>query len=177
MITNAFKKAMMLMLTNSSNRNKSSNALAAKTINGSTYYLNKLSGWPVYNMSTTVRVSSSAYAGIWIGSGTTPPTADDYSLEERITSNASGTATISGDYIDSDGNPTLKMVVTITNTGSDSITISEIGFFQSINAATSVSASGSDAVFMLDRTLLNTPVSIPAGESAAITYTLKTVIV
>ena len=120
MVTNNFMNAVKLMLANISNRNKSSNALIVKSPVGNTNYLVRLSAWPVSNISTTVRIGSSNYSGIWIGSGTTPPAATDYTLESRITSGATGTCTISDDYIDGDGNPTLKMVVTITNTGSES---------------------------------------------------------
>lgn len=178
MLTNVFKKAMQLALVNSSSR-KSSNAFQVRGANGNTYYLTGIvsNNWPSANPTTTLRIATSTSSGIWIGSGTTSPTAEDYTLEARITSGVSGSCSISDDFFDNDGNPILKMVVTLSNNGSADITVSEIGFFQQLNAATSISSSGTAQVFMIDRTILNEPVTIPAGESVAITYTLKTVIV
>lgn len=122
-------------------------------------------------------INAYANPGVWIGSGTTPAAVTDYALENRITSGASGRCVVPSDTgVDENGNPQIMMVLTITNTGSSSITVSEVGFFQNVKASTSPnSGGGSGTLIMLDRTLLNTPATIPAGESAAITYTLKTV--
>jgi hypothetical protein len=176
MVTNNFKQAMKLILTNNNNRN--SGGLPITDVSGNAKYLLRLSGWPnSSNVDTGVRINSYNNPGIWVGSGLTPPTPADYCLESRITSGMSGAVQIDNTYLDANGNPQLKMIVTLTNTGSTSITVGEIGFFQNVQMANNASGSGSSSnLVMIDRTVLNTPVTIPAGESAAITYTLKTVI-
>jgi len=177
MVTNNFKQAMKLILANKNNRN--SGGLEIKDTTGATKYLMCISGWPSGSgVATSVIINSNNNPGIWVGSGNAEPAATDYNLGNRITSGASGTVSFPNNSgVDENGNPQLKMAVTITNTGSANITIAEIGFFQQVNAHSSASgSSGSSTLVMLDRAVLNTPVTIPAGESAAITYTLKTVI-
>lgn len=176
MVTNSFKQAIKLILVNFNDRN--SGGLPITDINGNAKYLIRLTGWPQgSNVSMNAVISASNNPGIWVGSGVTPPTPADYRLESRITSGLSSAIRIDGSFLDANGNPQLKIILTLTNTGSESVTIGEVGFFQNVQMANTASgSSSSNSIVMLDRTVLNTAVTIPAGESAAITYTLKTVI-
>ena len=63
-----------------------------------------------------------------IGSGTTPPTIDDYKLENQITSgfSASITGSSSIDAIHSSGQFTITL--TIVNTQTENLVISELGY-------------------------------------------------
>lgn len=174
MLTNNFKQAMKLMLANTTDR--ASGGLEIKDLSGNTKYLTRLSQWPSSNVQLYIRTDTSN-AGIHIGSGSSPEAVTDYALESVIASGFTGSYSI-GERADANGNPQLELIMTITNTGSEDITVSEVGYYQNVYYANSPSGDGNtQQPIMLDRTLLNTPVTIPAGESAAITYRLKTVIV
>ena len=122
-------------------------------------------------------VLNSTNSGVSVGSGTTPPTINDYNLESTITSGLSAATPVVSTQLDENGNPYVKLVYTINNISQNSITISEIGAKIQIFAATTQGASAtSSLIFLLDRTLLDSPVTIPAGEYAVIEYVLKTVI-
>lgn len=118
--------------------------------------------------------------GIAFGSGTTPATEDDYTIENLIRSGISVTYAPSdgfGSYFyDSEANSEdVYITFTITNTGSSSISISEICRFATFSlgsdygAAVGTGASYRSA-FLIDRTVLDTPVVIEAGSSGVIRY-------
>lgn len=176
MITTNFKQAMKMILTNYNSRNEG--GIEVKNTSGSTKYLMVFDGWPSSSsVSKGVVINSNNSPGIWVGSGSTPESESSYTLDSRITSGLTANNPTFGSGVDESGNPQMKLVIMLTNTSSSSITVAEIGFFQQIRLANSASgSSGTLETIMLDRTLLDTPVTIPAGESAAITYTLKTVI-
>jgi hypothetical protein len=108
--------------------------------------------------------TSSAY--IHLGRGTTPPTLDDYCLEDLISSGVSlGDKTVVKSI---DGNTvTLEYGVTVNNASSDDITIGEVGI--SVPASY---ASNSRYAVLIERTVLSEPVTIKAGEVGSVTYTL-----
>lgn len=113
-------------------------------------------------------------AGFCVGSGTTAADEDDYDLESQITSGISASVVVNPGLDESD-NPYVAYDLTITNTGSESITIGEIGFKQSLYTTTAADGTSfSNRTFLLDRTVLDTSVTIPAGSYAVIRYTLKT---
>lgn len=99
---------------------------------------------------------------IEVGTGTTTPTADDYNLESQdnnITVIPVGVATT--------GSNTRTYTVICDNQSDEDITITEIGWFIKTLYTTN---TGTFDDFMLDRTVLSTPITIPAGQSKAITY-------
>ena len=120
---------------------------------------------------------SPSSAGIAVGSGSTPATVDDYCLENMITSGITATipATATATYDNTHKQYVVSKDITIANTGSASITISEIGILASVKYADSVgvSASANSATVLADRTVLDTPVTIPAGESGVIRYEFR----
>ena len=108
-----------------------------------------------------------ASAGWTVGTGNTPATANDYQLETPINSGVSGSATINP-INDSTLNRIIKKVsIIITNTGSTNISINEIGFKDSIYSNTAINKSGNNAIFLLYRTVLETPVTLTPGESTS----------
>lgn len=117
----------------------------------------------IYNLS------KSGGSGVRIGNGTTPATPNDYKLESQITSgfsyyNQSG-ASLSADE---DG---VSMFATyaITNTSAEPLVISEIGVFASVcQSNTSATTSA-----LLERTVLETPITISPGEAKTLTYTIR----
>ena len=177
MITNNFKNLLKTMLTMSAANRRY--GVPVTDIDGNTTYAvgqNQSGSWP-YSLAMDFYANASA-AGIHLGSGTTAPSVNDYSLESRIYSGLSVTkAEQVGEGLDSSGNLQCKTVLTVKNNNSSSVTIGEIGYVQNIRC---VSTQGETTLttkrVLFDRTLLNNPVTIPAGESAAITYVLKTVL-
>ena len=135
--------------------------------NGNTYYSNGYVTLAPYfgalSSSSTIR----------IGSGTTPATINDYNLESMLSSGF--TSTISKEYgLDSDNNPYVTFTIAVSNTSSSAMTIGEIGLFLGFGASsTQYATSQTSSTVMVDRTVLDSPITIPAGEAATITYTLK----
>lgn len=115
--------------------------------------------------------------GIKAGSGTTAPTEDDYKLESFLADivdniivfRTSGNVMITRGY--TNDTPYITFSITVTNTSANAVTISEIGMFGW--AAVSIAGTASMTTVMLDRTLLDTPVTIPAGDTGLVTYTIS----
>jgi hypothetical protein len=171
MLTNNFKAAMALVLIRCG---KNEGLLPVVAYNGTTYWLTPSSNIP--NNPTGSFTTSASGNGICVGSGDTPEAATDYQLEEPISDNLQASVVQTVD-VDASGNPFLMYDITITNSGGSAVTIREIGYRQSLYAATTEGGSGSNRTCLLDRTVLETPVTIEANGIATIRYTLKTVIV
>lgn len=108
--------------------------------------------------------SSYSYYGVVFGNGTAPATLDDYQLAgdhfQTYDAFASITSNSTEDYTE------IVATYTITNTGTSEFTISEIGLtscYNSYNEGT-----------LVERTLLDTPVTIPAGGVGQVIYTIRT---
>ena len=111
---------------------------------------------------SSVRFDS--FNGIIIGKGTTPPTLDDYYLEFQITS---GLTTSNSRGIDENGNP--YTLITMANATNKAITVGEVGIIASVYYGT----NGYTCYALLDRTVLESPITIEAGGVGQITYTLR----
>lgn len=173
MLTSAFKKRMALMPESGI---QIKGLLEARAANGTNYFLanngDTGSSWPKAP-AWTLSLSATS-AGIVLGTGGTPATEDDYVMEAAITSGISAVITsISGV---SGGAPYIEYNLVITNTGSSAVSIREIGYNQNLPATPDNGSSSGigNRVYLLDRTVLITPVTIPAGETGVIRYTLKT---
>ena len=121
--------------------------------------------WPSDRSYQTTFTTSNVGIGISLGSGSTPAAETDYALESIITSGIS-TSIITAMQQDSNGNPQTIDTITVTNTGSSDITIGEIGM------TVTPKNSGTLIYVLVDRTVLDSPITIPANESAVITYTI-----
>lgn len=99
-------------------------------------------------------------SAIVVGSGTTPPIVTDYKLESQITT-VSGSASYK--RVSAANSDTFTAVATITNTGTEPITISEVGL--QLKAT-------NNSNYMVERTLLESPITIPAGGTGNVTYTI-----
>lgn len=115
-------------------------------------------------------INSTAILGngyLMLGTGTTAPTADDYRLESPITTNLScDSVSVSRTSL------TKTYTATFTNSGSSDITVTEVGFVVYILYLYGPNDENSDH-FLMDRTVLETPITIPAGESRTVTYELS----
>lgn len=113
-----------------------------------------------------VRTSYTGNGGVIFGTGTTPPTIDDYKLESEIISTISGSASVTPTFDDT--GMTLTAIYALTNTGSADITIGEIGLI-----ASGMSSQDWYLKMLLERTVLDTPLTIPAGDIGKVTYTIR----
>lgn len=104
--------------------------------------------------------------GVSFGTGTTPPTASDYFLENILTSTSISVATPSAvSFSRVDTYEEYSVTFGVTNKTDNAITITEVGLIAALQS------SGSYA--LVDRTVLETPITIPAGQSKQITYTIR----
>ena len=100
------------------------------------------------------------YGGVVFGDGDTPATAEDYKLAGNIitgiTANANLTRSIN--------NGVAQIVAIYTITASSEVTIKEIAAF--------TTSGSSSSYYIVDRTVLDTPVTIPAGGVGQVVYTI-----
>ena len=113
---------------------------------------------------------STTGTGVSFGTGTTPATASDYFLKSILSNtqiNVSTPSSISFSRYDTYEEYTVTFGV--TNKTADAITISEMG----LTAMPYSPNSGNNYYALVDRTVLDAPVTIPAGQSKQITYTIR----
>lgn len=107
--------------------------------------------------------------GVSFGTGTTPATASDYWLESILTASQISVATPSAvSFSRLDTYDEYSVTFGVTNNTSADITISEVGL-----TAMPASAGGTACYTLVDRTVLDAPITIPAGQSKQITYTIR----
>lgn len=106
-------------------------------------------------------------AGVVLGTGTTAPTLDDYAMSGVLVSTYTYSATLKNE---SDENGiTSTALYTITNTGTSAITIGEIGLIADLTT----NSSSESYKGLLERTVLENPITIEPGGVGQITYTLR----
>lgn len=105
--------------------------------------------------------------GTWYGRGRTPATADDYTLEDPITDGSLTGASGSSALITTVANGYMQISAphSVTNNTNEEITIGEVGCF----GMTYSNGSG----VLLDRTVLDEPITIPAKGTVAFEYVIK----
>lgn len=108
----------------------------------------------------------SGYGGVIFGDGNIPVTIDDYCLSGNIITTLSGNGTVT--WTASDTELVGESTFLLTNTGTSEVTIRECGLFGGAN-------NNNGYTRMLDRTVLDTPVTIPAGGVGQIVYTVRIV--
>lgn len=131
----------------------------------------KLKSKSSYGSSLT---SSSDAQGVIFGNGNTAPTINDHALAgDHLT-----TATITPSFSytrDTDGITSICQY-TILNTGADAFTVSEVGLVIPWYGKKTTDSSGSSSRYypvLIERSLLDTPVTIPAGGVGVVTYTIR----
>lgn len=103
-----------------------------------------------------------SWGGVAFGDGSTPVSFDDYELAGQAHAAYDATASISKS-VDDDG-ATITALYTITNNSDADMVIAELGLFHGYN---------NTVYFMVERTVLDSPVTIPAGGVGQITYTIR----
>lgn len=119
-------------------------------------------GYPVIDDPTT-----STATGVYFGSGTTPPTKDDYTLEVPITAGLIATGLQQRALLAYDGNgkATAEGSYILKNTSEETITVNEIGYF-----ANGHSNGTSSYLILHERSVLDTPCVLEPGEAKMVTY-------
>ena len=114
-----------------------------------------------------MRKSYAESAGVVLGTGSTAPTLDDYALSGNLVSTYTYSATLKNEK-DENGLTTTAMY-TITNTGNSAITIGEIGLIADLTT----NSSSESYKGLLERTVLDTPLTIEPGGVGQLTYTIR----
>lgn len=118
--------------------------------------------------------TNSALNGIYFGSGSTPATKSDYSLESPITSGLTITASALQNTTDGNGKYIYSTDFIVKNTTESEINIYEMGAVSQLpsKAITNVSSAALCYPILFERTVLTEPITIAPGESKLVTYKL-----
>ena len=106
--------------------------------------------------------------GVLFGDGNTAVTINDHCLSGNVIPLSSDNVRVSITNEASDSGLTVKARYTITNVASTDITIREVGLMEGYRYHN----DSSDAAVLVDRTVLDTPVTIPAGDVGQVEYTI-----
>lgn len=152
--------------------------IQGKTLAGNTLYIP-----PVYAASPTwgpivsslVESGSSSSVGVAFGSGNTSPSENDYTLENLITGITANTPTLETFFDETNHKYVARLDYTIQNDTGAEISIKEVALFVRFNTATTwggtpVTSAAGRYSFMIDRTLLASPVVIPNGDAGTVRY-------
>ena len=126
-----------------------------------------------YMRTNSSNFETYANPGIYFGTGTTPATEDDITLEKFITSGITVSSSTPGYSKNAEGMWIVQTIYIVTNTSEEEISISEIGFF---SESTNYSSSNKNYEYhpiLFERTVLENPIVIPSGEARVINYQLN----
>lgn len=102
------------------------------------------------------------FGGVVFGTGSVEPKFDDHKLSGDLITTISAACSVSPTL--DDGGCTFTGMYTLTNTGSEEIIIGEVGLIMN---------SPYSGTFLIERTVLDSPVTIPAGGIGQVTYTIR----
>lgn len=143
----------------------------AKKITNTIYYTNFIEPGDTNNtyyarldkFVTESKTSGNYMSGVAFGDGNAAPTLDDYVMSGNHMTNYSASAVINKEQ--DDEGVVISCIYTITNGSDAAFTISEIGLY-------GVSPNDGCAA-LVERTVLDSPVTIPAGGVGQVTYTIR----
>lgn len=173
MVTRNFKTLLKMMLTASGTI--ASNGPTVIDNTGEIFYLMHNFSYFPYSVATSAVLNLNA--GIYVGSGVHPDyaTNDNFAnLAQQIFSGANLNVTTVSVGQDEFAAPYVDYKITVTNTGSEELTICEVGYAQRLKGKRHSKAIVSDIVCLLDYTVLDTPLVIQAGDAGVIHYRLQT---
>lgn len=147
--------------------------IEGKDYQGNTKYFQPM----IISTKTLVTTLSTSNYGFAFGTGDTPATENDYTIESIISSGLSASFspisyfTGENSYNSEDDEMSMYIDITLTNTSQDSITIKEMcRFGYGYYSDTKGSTPSSRTVTLLDRIVLDSPITIPAGEVIVLRY-------
>lgn len=107
------------------------------------------------------------FGGVIFGSGTAQPTLDDYKLSGSLITTITASVTVNKKTTDTGYE--IEGIYTLTNSGSAPVTVGEVALI----TTTSTSNFGENLAIIVERTVLDTPITIPAGGVGQVTYTIR----
>ena len=179
MITRNFENLLASILE-TSDINTSSTHFPVIDVWGETRFIGGSFNYSFPSSIASTPILSQTEPGISVGTDDTPESKFDINLKNTITSGITITAITSAIGCEATDTCYKDYTVTITNNGSSAITIREIGYKQLISTVKYINFNGSSSganstACLLDRTVLNPPITIQAGDAGVILYRLKTV--
>lgn len=140
--------------------------------NVSSYVINTPAKVPIQNSLWTPFQDWSSV----VGSGNTAAEATDYELDADETSNFTSVTDVITFGVDSEGHLTATIQWSGMNNTANDITIKEVGLVKTLyNAASASIANASDATAkacLIGRFVLTSPVTIAAGDSGTVLYSV-----
>ena len=119
--------------------------------------------------SSIVQSSYTTNNGIIFGTGDTPPTFNDYKLSGDIIQGLTAQVVIEANT--TSNGCYRKFIITVQNTTSEAKTIREIGYIR--RAPAKKSDGGTKIIYpLVERTVLDNPVTIPANGFGQVEYTI-----
>ena len=108
-----------------------------------------------------------SYYGVFWGTGTTPPTKEDYKMEAPLVDGSIATMGSRENMmkIDNGDHYLISALHQVTNNTNRDIAITEAGLFGNWENA--------GKVFLLDRTVLETPIVVPAKKTVPVEYAIR----
>lgn len=174
MVTNTFYKIIASALITQSKQSMSAIAADGSASNyffGNSSQISARVVIPTLMGSVKKAATSGGQAygnGVFFGDGTTLPTPNDYKLSGNVITTFTHTV-VSITSTSNENGVSTTALYNITNTGSEPITISEIGLFSQWYRT-----SNQDYyAYLIDRTLLEVPVTIDPNGIGQITYTIR----
>jgi hypothetical protein len=143
--------------------------LKGQTVSANGYLSSFGSNTPITNQSVyfhkhTKGTITSDSDGIVFGDGDAPESLDDYCMAGNHFTTYNATYTRSFEMDDNEAISTIGF--TLTNTGATDFTIREIGQIYQQGSSTTI-------IGLVERTVLESPVTIPAGGIGQVTYTIR----
>lgn len=128
-------------------------------------YVNYLDAFGFYGMNNPIATSYTLNRVV-LGDGSDEPKIDDYKLSGNIITGISSTVSRN---VSTDGDDAIiSSVFTVTNNNSNDITISEVAYCGNVCGISTGGAAG-----LFERTVLESPITIPAGGVGQVTYTIR----
>lgn len=170
MITKWFKQTMKANNVVNSGAAYAFN-LPFKNVANQTRYVASGSFFQIGN-PTSLQLNTNG-VGISVGTSDTAATDEDVNLASTITSGLSGVIT-SAHGMDND-DPYVIFNIVLTNSTASDIIVREVGYKQNVYSGTTVGATTGlgNGLILVDRTVLSSPLTVPARGNAALQYKLK----
>lgn len=150
-----------------------------KSLSG--YSLNRAYSRPVTTIVKNVRatnenlftdkVTGSFGYGVVFGSGNVAPTLDDITLSGDLITGLSSSYKYTEAFLDNCVE--LTILYTLTNNNDESITIGEIALIDMIQNQPQQYYDTYYYPYLIERSVLETPITIPAGGVGQVTYTIR----
>lgn len=144
----------------------------AKTVDGNmtAAYGAPTVGPPLFANLFNGRVNPTGYSCTAFGNGKTPATGDDFNIESPLSNISITSQSGINISVDSAG-ISLSATFGVKNNDSVDVEVCEICHFEALRYSNA--SSNNSNIYLIDRTVLDTPIVIPPREVRHITYTIR----